>query len=68
MEDVEDNGNILSMEVTEPYFSFIRGGIKTVEGRKISPTWKKLRTTNKLLITCQHKSPFVVKIKNIRYH
>lgn len=64
------NELIISMEISEPYFSFIKNGIKKVEGRKISPTWKNLRIGNELVINCKTrpKPPFLVKIKNIRYY
>lgn len=76
------NEKLISIEISEPYFSFIKNGIKKVEGRKISPNWKNLKIGNKMLVTCntfktnnnkivesfQPKIPFFVKIKNIRYY
>jgi ASC-1-like (ASCH) protein len=65
---MEDTKELITMEISEPYFSFIRSGIKKVEGRKKSPTWERIRFEKKLLITCQNKVPFAVKTKNIRYY
>jgi len=80
MTDLDEK--LISIEISEPYFSFIKNGTKKVEGRKISPKWKNLKIGNKMLITCntfktnnnkivesfQPKIPFFVKIKNIRYY
>ncbi len=38
------------MNVSEPYYSLIRDGVKTVEGRKMSPNWAKLHEGDLLKI------------------
>lgn len=39
------------MPVSEPWFSHIKSGAKTVEGKKRSPTWEKLEKGDELKIT-----------------
>lgn len=47
------------MDIAQPYFDLIRSGIKPVEGRKISDTWKKVRRGDMILVTTKNpKAPF----------
>jgi ASC-1-like (ASCH) protein len=36
------------IECCDPWFSLIRAGLKTVEGRKASPTWTNVQTGDRL--------------------
>lgn len=40
----------MEINISEPYFSLIKDGLKTVEGRKMSPTWKNLKVGDILKI------------------
>jgi ASC-1-like (ASCH) protein len=44
------------MEVSEPWFSLIRNGTKTVEGRKRSPKWKWIQPGVDILVECGQES------------
>ncbi|CAH6419691.1 Hypothetical protein HVR_LOCUS767 [uncultured virus] len=44
------------MEISEPYHSLIKSGVKSVEGRKITPKWRKIRCGDTITITCDQKS------------
>jgi len=41
-----------TMEVSEPWFSHIQSGVKTIEGRKNSPTWEWVVPGTEFLMTC----------------
>ena len=56
---------IHKMEVNEPHFTHIYRGIKTVEGRKRSDTWKYVKVGDELLIVPKQpstKEPFRVQV------
>jgi ASC-1-like (ASCH) protein/ABC-type dipeptide/oligopeptide/nickel transport system ATPase subunit len=53
------------MNVSEPYHSLIKSGIKPVEGRKISSTWKYIRTGDIITMTCHDKQSFDVVVTGI---
>jgi ASC-1-like (ASCH) protein len=40
------------MDVAEPYFSLIKMRKKPVEGRKLSPTWSKIKVGDIITMTC----------------
>ena len=44
------------MEVSEPWFSHIKSGVKTIEGRKNSPTWELIVPGSVFLMTCGDQS------------
>ena len=52
------------LHVSEPWFTYIKLGLKTVEGKKKSPTWEKLRKGDYLKIT-NGKDWFLAEIVNI---
>jgi ASC-1-like (ASCH) protein len=45
-----------SMEVSQPYYDLIQKGIKPVEGRKISNTWKKVKRGDSITMMWGEKS------------
>ena len=48
------------MDVSQPYFDLIKSGRKLVEGRKISPAWKKVRRGDMITMTCNGADSFNV--------
>ena len=56
------------MDVAEPYHSLIRNKVKPVEGRKISSTWRKVRTNDIITMTCSDKVPFDVKVVSVNMY
>jgi ASC-1-like (ASCH) protein len=56
------------MDISQPYFSLIKNGIKTVEGRKMSPTWLHLKEGDVLQINCKGEESFNVRIVKINYY
>ena len=52
------------MEVSDPWFTFIQSGIKTIEGRKNSPTWEWIKPGSIFLMSCEDRS-FQVKCTKI---
>lgn len=56
------------MDVSEPWFSHIRSGAKTVEGRKKSPTWENIRVGDVIVIKCNTESFNVVVTNIVEYH
>ena len=55
-----------TMNIEEPWFSLIKCGIKTIEGRKASPTWITLKEDDVIKVTCNGNTPYYVKITNIK--
>jgi ASC-1-like (ASCH) protein len=57
------------MEVSNPWFIYIKYGIKPVEGRKMSPTWHKIKIGDRILMS---NSPtddhFMVIVVDIKYY
>lgn len=57
------------LPVSEPWFSHIESGKKTVEGKKRSPTWEKLEKGDKLKITVTGgHDTFTALITDIKYY
>jgi ASC-1-like (ASCH) protein len=57
----------MSLEIAEPWFSHIRSGRKTVEGRKDSPSHAHLAVGQQLIITNGSRA-LVRRIVAIRYY
>jgi ASC-1-like (ASCH) protein len=58
------------MEIANPYFRQIYDGRKTIEGRKMSPTWKHLKEGDNLKIWCK-TDPLVFEVqitKIVKYY
>jgi ASC-1-like (ASCH) protein len=58
------------INISEPYFSLIRDGLKTIEGRKMSPTWITLKVGDilRVITTFGEQAPFFVEIIKINYY
>lgn len=57
------------MEVVDPWFSYIYNGIKPVEGRKMSPTWMKIKVGDKIFMYNKiTQKSFTVNVSNIKYY
>ena len=56
-----------NMHIVEPYYTLIKSGIKSVEGRKISEKWKNIRKDDIVTITSDddNKPPFDVKVTGV---
>lgn len=52
------------MNVSEPYYSLIKSGDKKVEGRKISPTWSKVRKDDEIIMRNGDES-FKTRVKSV---
>jgi ASC-1-like (ASCH) protein len=55
---------ILELHCQNPWFSFLRKGIKTIEGRKYSTKYQDLRK-NDIIIFCNKDDKFKAKVVNI---
>jgi ASC-1-like (ASCH) protein len=53
------------MNVSEPYHSLIKTGVKPVEGRKISSTWGKIQTSDTITMTCEDRDAFDVVVTKV---
>lgn len=67
---MENNSYIIyTMEVEDPWFSYIYSGIKPVEGRKMSSTWMKIKVGDKIFMYNKvTQKSFTVKVLNIKYY
>lgn len=53
------------IDISEPYFSLIRSENKTVEGRKISNKWQKIRSGDILKVTSPGLKSYPVKVTGV---
>lgn len=56
---------IFNIHCEDPWFSFIRSGVKTVEGRKGTHSYKKIKVGDQINFTNGHES-FIANVTEIR--
>jgi|LakMenEpi03Aug12_release.lakeMendotaPanAssembly.Ray.scaffolds.fasta_scaffold11541_8 ASC-1-like (ASCH) protein len=59
---------IHDMHVSEPWFSFIESGLKKIEGKKMSPRWKTIKTGDLIKFFLKEDKFFYVIVKDIRLY
>jgi ASC-1-like (ASCH) protein len=50
----------------EPYFSYIRDGVKTVEGRLCRDKWESLEPRDEILVTCVERPEEQILVQVVR--
>lgn len=59
---------LFEMPTAEPWFSYIRSGEKTVEGRKNSPTWCSIKAGDRIKFINPHNEYFFAKVTKVNVY
>ncbi len=67
IEKLKNGGVLYKSHRTEPYFTFIKNGIKTIEGRIKKGLYQELKIGDEIIIFNNKESDSVhIKVKNVR--
>ena len=66
LEDLGDGKGLYKSHRAEPYFSFIKNGVKTIEGRVLKKLYKDLKSEDEILVFNNEETDNLrVKVKDI---
>lgn len=57
-----------NMDVQNSWFDLIVSGLKPVEGRKMSPTWRDIQMGDRIILKCAERADYLCIVKGVTYY